>query len=245
MLQYANPAVVQLPFGTPEGLTLTRPSSSQIQIAPGRTLIRRASGARQLVILNAALTKSMSAAWAQGDNVGGRGSGVGFLTSTVYHVFLIVDANGAVDAYIDTSVSATGRPSGWDARIIGSFATGGSIAILDFDQQGDRFEYRGVISALDSSNLSTSSLGVITLLSPSVARAFGTIVTYRASGTANIFLSSEADPAPGAWCTAMPALNLQHYWQLNGNRMRIYADQISTTVAVRLRGFDHPRGANG
>lgn len=245
MLIYANPAVVQLPLGTPEGLTLSYPASYQIQIAPGRTLIRRASGARQLVIRSTNLTKNLLTPWTQGHNANGLPVAVGATPYTVYHLFLLVDAAGTLDAYFDTSLTAANRPSGWDARMIGSILSNASSNIWNFDQLDDRFEYRDNLGAADTSNLTTANSNIVTLPTPSVASAFGTIVTYRASGSANIFLSAEADATPGAWCTAMPALSLQTYWQLNGNRMRLYTDQINTTIAIRIRGFIHPRGSQG
>ncbi len=243
MLQYANPAVVQLPLGTPEGLALVRTAENTIVIAPGKTLIRRASGASQIVVRATSLSKSVQGAWTQG-GLGGRATSLGYLTNTVYHVYLIVDSNGIVDAYFDTSTTAANRPAGWDARMIGSFITTSS-AILEFNQIGDRFEYFGNLDAFTTNNLSISPITIVTLPTPSVASAFGTIITYHASASQSISLASESDPLPASWCTTIPNLNLQTYWQINGNRMRLNASQVNTTVMVRVRGFIHPRGANG
>lgn len=244
MLIYANPALTQPPLATPEGLTLLRTSEINIQIPPGKAVIRRASGVNQMAVRSNNLNKSMAGNWSQGSG-GGRGTGVGLLANAIYHTYLITNADGAVDAYFDLSPLAVSRPVGWDARMIGSFLTNAGTEISPFDQQGDRFEYRGGIGAADTSSLTIQSNNIVTLPTPSVARAFGTIITFRSTGTANIFLSAEADPAPGPWAVAMPGITLQTYWQINGNRMRLYADQPNTTIAIRIRGFDHPRGANG
>jgi len=245
MLIYANPTIVQLPLGTPEGLTLSFPGSGQVQIAAGRTLIRRASGVRQVAIRTTTLRKNLFQSWAQGYNGNGLPSTVPLAANTIYHVYLIMDANGTVDAYFDTSLTAANRPFGWDARMIGSILSTASSNITDFDQQDDRFEYRNTIAAADTNNLTTALSNVVTLPTPSVASALGTIITYIASGSANIYVSAEADATPGVWCTAMPGITLQTYWQISGNRMRLYSNVPNVTVALRIRGFIHPRGSQG
>ena len=247
MLIYANPAIVQLPLGTPEGLTLSFPGAGQVDIAAGRALIRRASGVRQIAIRTTTLRKNLFQPWAQGFNGNGLPSTVPLAANTIYHFYLIMDANGTVDAYFDTSPIAANRPSGWDARMIGSILSTASSGVTDFDQQDNRFEYRNTIAAADTNNLTTANSNVVTLPTPSVASALGTIITSIASGSATINLSAEADVTPGSWCTAMPGITLQHYWQISGNRMRLYCSNgvINTTVGIRIRGFIHPRGSQG
>jgi len=249
MLIYANPTIIQLPLGVPEGLTLSNSTSTpgQIDIIVGRALIRRATGERVLATRTFLLKKNLLAPWAAGFTSNGLPSNVPLTANTIYHVFLIIDTNGVVDAYFDTSELAANRPSGWDARMIGSILTNPISVIADFDQQDDRFEYRVDLGAADTSNLSTFSSNIVTLPAPSVASAFGTVVTFVSAGTGTVVISAEGGGTVGSnWLTAVPSF-LQQYWQISGNRMRLYCSNGVTniTVAVRIRGFIHPRGAQG
>jgi len=245
MLIYANPTIVQLPLGVPEGLTLSNSTSTpgQVEIIVGRALIRRATGERVLATRTFLLKKNLLAPWAAGFTSNGLPSNVPLTANTIYHVFLIIDTNGVVDAYFDTSALAANRPSGWDARMIGSILTNPISGIAEFDQQDDRFEYRGAVSAADTANLSTSANNIVTLPTPSVASAIGTIYMSVPSGQAWLYAAAEADVASASWCTALPGTFLQQFWQINGNRMRLFSNVPNVTAGLRIRGFIHPRGS--
>ncbi|MFQ3628658.1 MAG: hypothetical protein SNJ81_13910, partial [Cyanobacteriota bacterium] len=237
MLVYQNPTIVQNPLGVPEGLTLSRSAAQQITIAPGRAVVARSSGIRQIATRTTTLAKNLNATWAQGNNQGGRASTVALTASTVYHVYLLMDSGGNVDAYFDTSATAANRPAGWDARMVGSILTDGSNNIREFNQIDNRFEYHGTeVIALWSTNLSTASGNVITLPTPSFASAFGTCYGLASTGTAVIWLGAESDPSPNVGLFASAQSN-DFFWQVNTNRMRIYTTQANVTAIVRVRGF--------
>lgn len=242
---YYQPTIPRL-LGKPEGLRLSRPSNSQIQIAAGRALVLNSGGLVQLATLSTALAKNINAAWAQGNNAGGLATSLTLASETLYHVFLLLNASGAVDAYFDTSATANNKPSGWDARMIGSITTTTAPVIRNFDQTDDRFDFLSPVAALSTTNLSLSNSNVVTLLSPSFASAYGTMRVYHASAEAVIFMSSEAlSPNASTYIAGIPTRSVYGYWQLNGNRMRIYvgSGDANTTVDVIVRGFVHPRGA--
>lgn len=246
MLIYQNPTIVQNSLGIPEGLTLSRSAAQQISIAPGRTVVARSSGIRQIATRTTNLAKNLNATWTQGNNQGGRASAVALTANTIYHVYLLMDANGNVDAYFDTSATAANRPAGWDARMIGAVLTDDSNNITPFSQKDGYFDYNPALMALNTANLSTSSSNVITLPAPNETQVYGTVAVSTTTASGNLNLSSENDPSTSAPYAVIPFNTIQvFYWTISGNRMRIHAAQANSNVVLRVRGFIHARGSQG
>lgn len=86
------------------------------------------------------LIKRLDAPWSQGSGQGGRFTGVA-LSDNTYHVFVIRNSLGEVDAGFDTSPSAQNAPAGWAARRVGSIMRL-SNSIRGFIQNGAYFELK-------------------------------------------------------------------------------------------------------
>lgn len=106
------------------------------------------------MVLGSAITKQLDAAWAVGNNAGGRMSAAA-IANTTYHVFLIRRPDtGVVDVGFDVSATAPTMPANYTQfRRIGSIMRE-SGAIVTFRQVGDMFK-RGVFTA----NSSTTAYG--------------------------------------------------------------------------------------
>jgi hypothetical protein len=117
------------------------------------------------MVLAAALTKRIDAAWAAGDDAGGLFSGT-VAADTWYHVFLIrKDSDGSIDAGFDTDIGAANIPAGYAGyRRLGSVLTDGSANNLPFVQWGDRFLWKTVID--DYSGTDTTTAALRTLSTP-------------------------------------------------------------------------------
>ncbi|MDQ2079475.1 hypothetical protein RA307_04710 [Xanthobacteraceae bacterium Astr-EGSB] len=124
------------------GLTLSNNASdatNDIDIAPGAAAD---SANAATMVLAAALTKRLDAAWAVGSGSGGLDTGS--IANTTYHVWLIQRSDtGVVDALFSASATAPTMPANYDRkRRIGSIIrTAG--AIKQFLQRGDVFRWSG------------------------------------------------------------------------------------------------------
>jgi len=120
------------------GLTLSNNASdatNDIDIAAGTA---RDSTNADWLVLAAAITKRLDAAWAVGTNQGGLDTGS--IANTTYHVWLIKRTDtGVVDVLFSTSASAPTMPTNYTLkRRIGSIIRE-SAAIVVFKQNGDVF----------------------------------------------------------------------------------------------------------
>jgi|GEM_PF-1658440 len=127
-----------LPKNYLTGLTLSNNASdatNDIDIAVGAA---RADGDAADMVLAAALTKRLDAAWAVGTGNGGLDTGA--IADTTYHVFLIKRSDtGVVDVLFSTSATSPTMPANYDyKRRIGSIVRASS-AIRRFTQTGDLF----------------------------------------------------------------------------------------------------------
>jgi hypothetical protein len=152
----AGPAansILPLPRSYLAGLQMTRTDANTITIAVGQS---RNTGDDTNIIRVATLAKDIDATWAAG--AGGGLNATDFATggsdceaSTWYHVFVIEDGSGTVDAGFDKSVTAANLRSDSSYtkyRRIGSVRTDAAKDIIDFVQTGDNFTY-AAIPALD------------------------------------------------------------------------------------------------
>lgn len=133
----ATSSLLPLPRGHLTGLQMTRTDGDTITIAEGQC---RNTGDDTNMILSASLAKDTTSAWTAG--AGGGMIAAGEQNNTWYHVFIIENGSGTVDAGFDTSLTALnllGDSSYTKYRRIGSIRTDGTPDILTFSQWGDYF----------------------------------------------------------------------------------------------------------
>jgi hypothetical protein len=157
-----TPFGLYFPTGHLSGLTLSNNGSdatNDIDIAAGKA---RDSTDSYNMVLAAALTKQLDAAWAVGTNAGMRATGVA-IANTTYHIFLIRRADtGVVDIAADTSVTGANIAANTDAaytavRRIGSIVRV-SNAIKAFTQVGDEFRWNVPLLDINTSAQSTTAI---------------------------------------------------------------------------------------
>lgn len=98
-----------------------------------------------IIALNSMLTKSISANWVAGNNNGGLFNGT-VAVSTNYHLFLIMDSAGNVDAGFDTSITAANRPAAYTYyRRVASLYTDSSGNLVQIINNGDQYLLQDVV----------------------------------------------------------------------------------------------------
>lgn len=242
------------PPGFIHDLMLSRPASDRITVAAGHA---RDNADDANLTLGAAITKQIDTAWAAGDGNGGFGVGGGVQANTWYHVFLIEDGAGGVDAGFDTSINATNllAASGYDRyAYLGSVLTDGSSGIIDFVQLGDFFLWKDPPLDVNSAAISgTASL--LTLSVPPGVKVFAYINLQVTDGSEHYeYVSSPDvnDEAPSA--TAAPLYMLRQQSGDNSDGATFFVP-TNTSKQVRARanvaiddfqlatlGWFHPRG---
>ncbi len=136
--------------------------SHDIEIAAGKC---RDSSDSVNMILSSVLTKRIDAAWAVGDNNGGRFDST-LVANRTYHVFVIRnDINGQLDAGFSEDVDPTvNLPANYtEYRRIGSVRVNPSSNIVQFVQEGNWFYYTN--PPLDLDNVSVGTGGTLVTLS--------------------------------------------------------------------------------
>jgi hypothetical protein len=144
------------------GLTLSNngtDATNDIDIAAGWTA---ADTDGHPLILTAAITKRLDAAWAVGTNQGGLDTGS--IADTTYHVWLIRRPDtGVVDVLFSASASSPTMPTDYtQKRRIGSIIRA-SAAIVAFAQVGDVFKRA---EATDRSNTAAAASALLALSVP-------------------------------------------------------------------------------
>lgn len=230
------------PIAPVEGLTVSV-SSTTITVQTGRAMIVRATGDRLVANLGSILNKNLANTWAAGNNAGGRASASGWSINTWYHVFLIVDSTGNnVDVYADISPIAANRPAGWDARMIMSVLTGGTLSLVAFAQVGDRVDWISPVSDLSTVNLSTSTANAVTIAAPAgiPTEAFGWVERASAIG---LFLNPTDVTTLSYIPPASPAsIRLPYRMKAISRQLRMYASSAGLTAELMTLGYYHPRG---
>ena len=236
------------------GLTLSNngaDANNDIDIAVGR--VGAGSGDYNL-ILTAALTKQLDAAWVVGTNQGGLDAG-SKANSTWYHVWLIarVDTH-VVDVLFSTSVSAPTMPANYTmSRRIGAIKTDSSGNIMGFLQYDDQFLWKSPPALdVDDTTLTTvkKTYGLVSVPSGLVVLAKLSVRTNHATSSM-IYMSNPnmTDVAPSVTVTPLgqfaPAT-------VSGSQIELYTDtsaQISarataasTTIRAAVLGWQDPRG---
>lgn len=180
------------------GLTLSNDSGTPntvLDIAAGTC----ADSANAVTVTLGAFTKSVAGSWAAGSGGNGMGTGLTATAATWYHVFAII-VSGSADVYFDTSVTAANKPASTTAfRRIGSIDLDGSVHIVPFGQNGDRFdrgtplqEYNGTpgVTTAVSLTLNATPPGV-----PVQALLSGGILDSAANGYMYLSSLAQADVA--------------------------------------------------
>ena len=174
-------AIRQLPPIFPRGhiwgLTLSNAADAvnDITVAAGEACTEAGGGD---MVLTAAITKRLDAAWAVGDNQGGLNTGAE-ANSTWYEVHLIkrVDT-GVVDVMFTTTANRATLPANYTLqRRIGWIRNDASGNILAFTQVNDHFTLTTQIN--DVAATLTSTAAAVTLTAPP-----NSIVRFRAAMTA-------------------------------------------------------------
>lgn len=160
------------------GLTIsndTTDPTNDIDIAVGAAVD---SNALDLIRVSVALTKRLDAAWAAGNNAGGRMSAAA-IADVTYHVFVIKNpTNGSVDVGFDVSPTAPTLPAGYTLfRRIASIRRAAGV-ITPFTQYGDRFIRKVMLNEFATSNPGTSAI-TVTLAGVPVGIVVDAILVYR------------------------------------------------------------------
>lgn len=132
--------IEHFPRGYIDGFIISNAADADhdISIVPG--LCKDANNSCRIA-LDSPLVKRIDANWAEGINQGGFPSGLGLAVDTWYHFYIIMKADGTVDAGFDTSLTATNLLA--DAtnyiyyRRVGSVLTDGASNIIQFFQYAD------------------------------------------------------------------------------------------------------------
>jgi hypothetical protein len=154
----ATATVIPMPRGHLQGLTISREAINDVNIAYGECRGGTAKSGANFnlcnMIISAAggITKQLDAAWAAGDDAGGYAGAGAIATDTWYHVFVIEDGAGTVDAGFDDDIDCTNllaASSYTNFRRIGSILTTAADAddMLPFTQIGDEFVWTTLMDA--------------------------------------------------------------------------------------------------
>jgi hypothetical protein len=159
--------------------------------------------------LTTGLTKKLDVAFAEGTNQGGLGTGVSMPSSGTMHVFAITkDADGATDAYADTSLAGANVPGGWTVqRAIGALITTVSaqlVYVVPVELAGGAVEYLHYDPPLDVNNVFLSAATLLSLSVPTGKQVHALFNHSVGGSTAHVYVSSpdQLDEAPGVHTAA-------------------------------------------
>jgi hypothetical protein len=185
------------PAGYKNGFQLTNnatDSNNDIDFAPGYA---RNSANTADIILAAAITKRLDAAWSAGNNQGGLFSG-SKANSTWYHCFVIRSADGSIiDAGFDTSITAANAPAGYTYAYINSIRTDGSGNILGFINFGKKMYLKTPVKDVTATFTTTSTNYTLTVPPGLNVLALMTIQTGSTGTVAYVRNTAAADIALG------------------------------------------------
>ncbi|KKK68104.1 hypothetical protein LCGC14_2947400, partial [marine sediment metagenome] len=210
------------------------------------------------IVLAAALTKQLDAAWAVGTNAGALDGteSVGGTpdASTWYHIWLNRRSDtGVVDVLASESATAPTMPTNYDQkRLIGAVLFDATPDIIAFTQYVDgRVEW--VIRALDYSDLTPGTSAVLVTVSTPLGIKTQALLTAGVRNSAEVYVvytsPDSTDIVPGATnfdiyvSAAFGMLNLERMTNTSSQiRLRSSDDIISTNFQLACLGFIHPRG---
>lgn len=190
------------------GLTLSNnvgDATNDIDVAVGEAMSDDTNAEDMVLMrLTSAITKQLDAAWAVGNNAGGRDTGA--IANGTWHVYLIMRPDtGVVDVLLSTSASAPTMPTNYTKkRRIGAILRE-SAAIVGFVQDADVFQRTTPVLDVDATNPGASAV-TRTLSVPTGinVRALLNVLTYDSTQAIYLLLSDLActDAAPST--TAAP-----------------------------------------
>ena len=209
----------------------------------------------QYIDLGTAITKRLDASWTAWDNGWWLATG-SKASNTWYHVFVIRKSDGSVDAWFDTSTTASNllSTSGYNNyRRIGSVRTDGSSNIRGFNQQWNYFHFSTTIQ--DINVVGTTSRVFHTVSVPPVPvlakMSITGEVTSAATRVAWITSPLEDDKVPNhpyPWHSSN-SWNMKSRWDSYSISTSVLRDFIRTdnsTIgirvnnnAMRFRGYVH------
>jgi len=202
---------------------------NDIDIYPGKA---RDSTDAVNMILAAALTKRLDAAWAVGSDQGGLDTGS--IANTTYHVWLIKRADtGVVDALLSASATAPTMPTNYThKRRVGSIIRSAG-SILAFAQNGDEFLLDTPVADSDTNPGTASVVKVCTVPLGIPVNAMVTIMARNNNASTQYLLVSAFTQA-----NMVPSINLYDiaFGQDQGANGSIWrALRTSTAGAIRYR----------
>ena len=224
-------SVPALPKNYLSGLTLSNNSGDaahDIDVAVGEC---RSAGDTANMALSSVLTKQINANWSSGDDAGGFPSGLTLAADTWYHVFVVDETDGTIDAGFDTSLTATNLLSdtgGSEYRRVGSVLTDSSSNILGFTQNYDEFLWDDPPLDIDKSLTTTASTEALSVPTGVSVRA---MLNVRNTDGQNVYLSSPDvdDEAPSA--TAAPLSTVG-----TGGAVASSQVEVWTNTSSQIRG---------
>lgn len=200
------------------------------------------------LVLAAAITKQIDAAWAVGTAAGGLDGTESVAgtpdANTWYYIWLILRSDtGVVDALYSESATAPTMPTNYDyKRLIGAVLTDGSANILAHDSYelsggGLEVRWQTPIRDVNLANTLTTSARTDTLSVPTLfsVQADLSVMAGDASAGNEVIVTcpDQADQAPSVTDTPGITLRIVVAGQVNGLQARI---RTSATGTVRSRG---------
>jgi|CXWL01.1.fsa_nt_gi hypothetical protein len=237
-------------------------ATNDIDATAGEAASDDALLADRVLMALSALTKQLDAAWAVGNNAGGRMSAAAIADGT-YHVWIIQRPDtGVVDWGFDVSATAPTMPANYTKkRRIGSILREAG-AIVAFVQTGDLFQRKSPVLDVNATNPGVSAVSR-TLSVPigiEVEALLNVILVNSSAGastTAHLYLSplSANDEAPSL--TAAPLATIRASGLADNSddapvrimtnasgqiRSRLTASDASTIMRIALSGHIDRRG---
>lgn len=224
-----------LPLKFISGLHISNAADTDHDISITTGAARSANGNEVNISLGTAITKQIDASWSAGNNAGGFPSALSLSADTTYHVFVIEDGAGTVDAGFDTSLTATNLLSDssyTNYRRVGSVVTDSSSNIINFVQRGDTYLYDTPIRDVNAGALATAET-LRALSVPTGIKVEAIINCRQSDGTGDDTVIYDPDQTAGAASlTAAPLVNLE---ASTAAQLRIMTD-TSGQVADRSTG---------
>jgi hypothetical protein len=234
--------------GLINGLTISNNGSdatNDIDIAAGYA---RDSTNTVNMILAAAITKRLDAAWAVGTNQGGLDTGL--IANTTYHVWLIKRSDtGVVDVLFSASATAPTMPANYDSkrRLLGIIVRSGG-SILGFSQLGDMFFWDDPVLDVDTT-IGTSSVSYTMRAAP-YSEAIVSSYLYKSAATPIVYVRplTATDTGPSDSAAALTTIGhpgsvggvgrVQFRVLLDGSsQFGARADQAGVTIRLSCVGY--------
>jgi hypothetical protein len=225
-------APATLPRGFIDGLTLSNngaDATNDIDIAIGAA---RDDGNTANMVLAAAITKRLDAAWAVGSGNGGLDTGS--IANGWYHLWLIKRPDtGVVDVLFSASATSPTMPANYTLkRRIGSVLRA-SAALVAFSQRGDEFLWATPVQDLNAASQPTTTAQLVTLSVPSGVKVRANVQFLLSSANFQGALVSSPDSTDIAVTTALAS----HVTVPNG-QVSLFRELVRTNTSqqVRIRG---------